>query len=140
MPPIQDLPAFVHKFLFGTIDLLFDTATRVKERLAVPGKPVTYPIDWDSDKQRRFVMAKLRAEGGPPYVRKGGYDLAFRVERYEYGARLFAPYPFGAVVGLASGWQSRIHRNRWAHTITVLFEELAKIPQEISNKFSVRSK
>ena len=28
------------------------------------------PFVWSSERQRRYVMAKLRAEGGPPYVRK----------------------------------------------------------------------
>lgn len=43
--------------------------SRIVERLAAePGTP-QYPIRWKSDKQRRYVMAKLREEGNLPYQR-----------------------------------------------------------------------
>lgn len=35
-----------------------------------PGR-VSYPIRWTSEKQRRYVMAKLRREGNLPYRRTG---------------------------------------------------------------------
>ena len=35
-----------------------------------PGAP-RYPLRWKSDKQRRYVMAKLRREGNLPYKRTG---------------------------------------------------------------------
>jgi hypothetical protein len=37
-----------------------------------PGKP-RYPIRWTSERQRRFVMAKLRRQGNLPYRRTGQY-------------------------------------------------------------------
>jgi len=35
-----------------------------------PGRP-HYPLRWKSDRQRRYVMAKLRREGNLPYQRAG---------------------------------------------------------------------
>lgn len=43
--------------------------SRVVERLATEPDRPQYPIRWKSDKQRRFVMAKLREEGNLPYQR-----------------------------------------------------------------------
>lgn len=38
---------------------------RLNAPLPYPGQPFT----WSSEKQRRYVMAKLREQGGPPYSR-----------------------------------------------------------------------
>lgn len=47
-------------------------------RALEPGPP-RYPLRWKSDRQHRFVMAKLRREGNLPYQRTGDllrrYDL-----------------------------------------------------------------
>jgi hypothetical protein len=42
-----------------------------------PGKP-KYPIRWTSERQRKFVMAKLRRMGQIPYIRTGRYAAAWR--------------------------------------------------------------
>lgn len=57
--------------------------TRVKSRLldelrTEPDKP-TYPLRWKSQRQRIFVIAKLRREGNLPYKRTGKYLSAFKV-------------------------------------------------------------
>ena len=136
--PISQMPAFVTGLFVDVRDVLFETATRVKERMAVPGKPVTYPVQWDSPRQRKAFFATEGFGHGIPYERRQHYELSWRVERHPLGSRAFAPHPAGAIGGMPSGWQSRIHRGRWSHLLTVLFDELAKIPAEISNKFSVR--
>ena len=66
--------------------LLVDTAT-VSQSLAIardtltklPGSP-RYPLRWKSDKQRKFVMAKLRRMGGPPYMRSGRIRRGWKSE------------------------------------------------------------
>lgn len=137
--PVSDLVPFVTGLYKDVRDVLYETAVRVKERMAVAGKPISYPVQWDSEKQRRAFFATDGFGGGIPYQRKGRYEASFQVQRYELGTRVFSDHPSGAVAGMPHGWQSRIHRNRYPHLVTVLFEELTKIPQEISNKFSVRS-
>jgi hypothetical protein len=62
----------------------YDRATRrLRKRLiddlsVEPPKP-TYPLRWKSDKQRRYVMAKLRAENNLPYQRTGALIKAWKV-------------------------------------------------------------
>lgn len=43
-----------------------------------PGKP-KYPIRWKSERQRRYVLAKLREDGNLPYERTGALLKAWRV-------------------------------------------------------------
>jgi hypothetical protein len=44
-----------------------------------PGKP-RYPLRWKSDKQRKFVMAKLRREKNLPYQRTGMLEAGWTTE------------------------------------------------------------
>ncbi len=46
---------------------------------AEPGPPA-YPIDWTSERQWRYVMAKLRREGNLPYRRTHALSRGWRVE------------------------------------------------------------
>lgn len=45
-----------------------------------PGKP-RYPIRWTSERQRKFVMAKLRRENNIPYKRTHAYSSAWMYQR-----------------------------------------------------------
>lgn len=45
---------------------------------AYPGKP-RYPLRWKSERQRRYVMAKLRKENNLPYRRTGKLAQGWRV-------------------------------------------------------------
>jgi hypothetical protein len=55
-------------------------ASRELQRLQVkPGSP-RYPLDWQSDKQRRYVMAKLRRENNLPYKRTDKLINSYDVE------------------------------------------------------------
>lgn len=51
----------------------------LEELRATPGAP-KYPLQWASDKQRRFVMAKLRREGNLPYRRTGALEKSWRAD------------------------------------------------------------
>lgn len=60
------------------------------ERLATePGKP-RYPLRWKSERQRRYVMAKLRREDNLPYERTHALAEGWRheAEADERGGRL----------------------------------------------------
>jgi hypothetical protein len=135
--PISELPQFLTDFGLGIVEILQETAENVKSRMSEAGKPVTYPINWDSEKQRRAFFASDGFGGGIPYQRTGQYEASWTVERQPLGAHLAAPSPAAAIGGFPAGWQSRIHRGRWNNLTRVLFEELAKIPDEISNLFQV---
>lgn len=135
--PFTEIPGLIDQITEDLRAVLLDTVLQIKERVSQEGKPIRYPIDWDSPKQQRFVMAKLRKEG-IPYHRTHRTRLSWQEERTPLGANLRGEHPAGAVMGIPSGWQSRIHRGRWPHLLTVLFEELAKLPDRISQRLSVR--
>jgi hypothetical protein len=137
--PFTQIPSLIGELFSDAREVLFETASRVRDRMRVEGKPIEYPVRWDSIRQKRFVIAKLRREGNLPYQRTHRSRLSWQATRYELGARLSGLHPVGAVGGLPSGWQSRIHRGRWPYLLEVLFEELQKIPADLSNKFSLRS-
>lgn len=131
----RELPTFMAALMAAGTDALVQLATNVKERMSEEGKPVTYPINWDSVKQRRFVMWKLRNR--LPYHRSDRYRYGWDLERGRFGASLHNESPAGAIGGTTSGWQSKIHRGRWPHLLTVLFDELRNFPADLSNRLRV---
>ena len=138
--PIEELPEFLTAFTKGVVTILQETAGNVKTRMAETGQTIQYPLQWDSEKQRRAFFASDGFGGGIPYHRIGAYEKSWTVEMQPLGASLLAPSPAAAIGGFPGGWQSKIHRNRWNNLTKVLFEELAKIPDAISNLFTVISK
>ena len=93
-----------------------------KEKYKAPSKP-NYPLRWKSDKQRKYVMARLRKEDNLPYQRtnklvemwdysrKGQYQATiFNDAKDPLTGRFYAPFvistwqqPFHA----DTGWQKR---------------------------------
>lgn len=132
-----DINKFVDDLQTEAENMLGETVENIRARMSVEGDPITYPVNWDNERQRRFVMAKLRKEGNLPYKRTGQYALGWKANRIPFGHSLSNAHPAGAVGGTPSGWQSRIHRGRWPYLLNVLFDELAKIPAKLSNLIKV---
>lgn len=137
--PISKLPQFLNDFSAGIVAVLQETARNVKTRMSETGSPSTSPVAWDSEKQRRAFFASDGFGQGIPYHRTGAYERSWTVKKETSGAVLMAPSPAAAIGGFPAGWQSSIHRDRWNNLTKVLFDELGKIPAEISNKFRVLS-
>ena len=135
--PISELPQFLSDLTVGIVEVLQQTAGNIKTRMSESGSPSTSPVQWDNDRQRRYVMWKL---GGEPYQRTGEYERSWTVQNESFGAVLSAPSPAAAIGGFPAGWQSRIHRGRWNNLTRVLFDELGKIPDKLSNLFEVLSR
>lgn len=138
--PISELPQFLSDLSTGLVEILQGTAENVRKRMSEPGTPAPQDIEWDSDRQRKAFFASDGFGGGVPYNRTGHYQNSWTVERQPLGAFLHAPSPAAAIGGFPGGWQSKIHRNRWNNLTRVLFDELGKIPNEISNLFQVISR
>jgi hypothetical protein len=138
----EEIPGFVEGLIKDTLEVINETAENIRKRIAVEGKPVRHPIQWDSERQRRAFFATNGFGQGIPYQRTGRMIAGIKTERVPLGTNLRIPHPGGAVLGLPgspSTWQSRIHRGRWVYLLEVLFDELSKVPERISNKFSVRA-
>lgn len=140
MAELTDLPQYLANVMLASLDAMTAVAYRIKERMAQEGSPIQYPVNWDSPKQRRAFFATKGFGKGIPYKRTHQYRFGWKVERVQMqGARfkliLGNKHPAGAIGGMLSGtqWQSRIHRNRWNYTLNVVWEELAKLPSEVSN-------
>lgn len=139
--PFTEIPAFVDGLFTDVREVIFETVIRIKDRISEEGKPIRYPVQWDSERQRRAYFATNGFGAGIPYRRTHKMRLGIQEERVPLGTNLRIPHPGGAVLGLPgspSTWQSRIHRNRWVYLLQVLFDELAALPGHITNKISVR--
>lgn len=108
---------------------------RVKTRLGETAPKPTYPINWDnSEKQKKFVLAKLRKEHNLPYKRSGKTQRGWTLTSLEDGYRLANEEPaaffvYGDMFKRKS--QITIHAGRWPLTKVIAFEELDTLPQEI---------
>lgn len=131
--PISQLVPWTRGLIGGIVEALVETAEAVKARMAEEGKPVTYPIQWDSQRQKRAYFATNGFGNGIPYSRTKTYVLAGRVIKTPHGAQFYKPHPAGAIGGTFSGWQSRIHAGRWNNILLVLAEELDKLPERITD-------
>lgn len=108
---------------------------RVIKKMQKPGAKPTYPINWDSDNQRRFVMAKLRLEGNLPYVRSDAYVNGWTIETTDNGngSTLRNPTPGALYIsgGAKGDRQSNIHKGRWPLLRDVVDDVMSKTPQYI---------
>lgn len=144
--PISELPKTMGNFFKDLRDVMFETADAIRVRMAETGDPSTSPVQWDGEqdprlhttKQQRAYFASDGFGAGIPYRRIGAYEASWTVERQPLGTTLHAPHPAGAIGGLPGGWQSNIHRGRWNNLTQVLFDELGKLPDAITNAFETR--
>lgn len=72
---LDGLQAFIDQFADMAFEAFEETVNEIEPVMFTeledePPKP-TYPLRWASDKQRKFVMAKLRRENNLPYRRTG---------------------------------------------------------------------
>lgn len=133
----REIPALIRQFFDAGVGSMRQVAGNVRRRMQAEGKPVRYPVQWDSERQKRAFFATNGFGKGIPYRRTNRYRFGWQEERQPFGVTLHNEHPAGAIGGTASGWQSRIHRGRWPHLLTVLFEELSKVPADISARLQV---
>jgi hypothetical protein len=108
---------------------------RIRTRMSANAPKVRYPIDWDSPKQKRKVLAMLRERGDLPYRRRGKIQHGWELDQVTDGYRLRnreegSFFVFGDLSNKKT--QSNIHANTWPLTKTVTYEELDQLPEEIS--------
>lgn len=123
---LRRLPLTFKGRLREAIDLII-------QRLQRPGKKPTYPIQWDSDKQRRAFFATNGFGGGIPHQRTGKLAGGWKRESLDNGFVLVnrfkgAKYVWGNVRG---EYQSQIHVGRWPLLRDILNNVIARLPKII---------
>lgn len=101
----------------------------VQVKMQQPGAAPTYPIQWDSERQRRAFFATNGFGGGIPHQRTGAYEDSWKIEPLANGVRLFSnspatPFVGGNAFGLV---RSGIHAGRWQLTQDALKDGFSKI-------------
>lgn len=118
--------------------VIYRKAQGIQKRMKQPGPKPTYPINWDSERQRRAFFASNGFGRGIPYKRTGEYvdnwkldkldEIGYRVSNFSLSARY--------VGGDVFGKQSNIHKGRWPNFRKSVDEELATLPKEISDEIT----
>jgi len=109
---------------------------RIRTRMSAKAPKVRHPIDWDSEKQKRKVLALLREQGNLPYKRTGKIQRGWELDQITDGYRLrnrqdASIFVYGDLSNKKT--QSNIHRGTWPLTKTVTYEELDQLPEEVSD-------
>lgn len=120
---------------------IYEALKRAQDQLKQPGKRVTYPIHWDSERQRRAYFASEGFGRGIPTHRTGAYERGWTIRRNPSSARAQAGYslvnrsPYARYVGGSAygEGQSSIHRGRWIMVRTVVEKAVAGLPRSIED-------
>lgn len=116
---------------------IYGRAQAIIKAMQKSGSPITYPVKWDSDKQRRAFFATDGFGGGIPSVRSGDYQRGWgEPVRLEDGYRITnktagAQYIGGNAYGQR---QSRIHQGRWPLLRDVVEQKIDQLPEEIRDE------
>ena len=132
------------------------SAETIRRIMARPGLPVTYPIHWDSLKQKIFVILKLKKENNLPYERTNEHVNSWEVSPVSNGSGVNgyqvssighkAVFLHGTVTGHLNGavhvqpsGQSHIFKDRWRLIRPVLDSVLSRLPENILKEFRIES-
>lgn len=112
---------------------IYDMMIRARSRLRAPAPRPTYPITWDSDKQRRAFFATDGFGHGIPYRRTGRYEAGWDVIPTPTGYRMENSWSKARYVGgdYSGQGQSLIHAGRHPLFQNVIEEEIQELPEGI---------
>jgi hypothetical protein len=128
--------------LFGSAeDVLWMAAQDVRDAMGESGEAVTYPVQWDSEKQRRAFFATNGFGNGIPYQRKGTYESSWVATKVSLGAEIGSNSPAARYVGGSANpggpGQSRIHRGRWKLFRETVDARLRDLPRRVIEQLRV---
>jgi hypothetical protein len=131
---LQDLSAEIPKIGRRQI---YDVMVRIRNKMRKPGQHPNYPIQWDSEKQRRAFFATDGFGRGIPSRRTGGYAAGWNIDRAEpngyviSNSKSYTKYVGGDAYGQV---HSGIHAGRWNVLRDVADEEVEKLPEDIEKE------
>jgi hypothetical protein len=108
---------------------LYIAAQNVRDEMRQEGKPVSYPIPWDSEKQRRAFFATDGFGRGIPTKRTGQAVGAWKAIRIQDGAE--TSNPLSHIMFISGRRQSRIHKGRWKLFHVTVDAVLKKLPEAL---------
>lgn len=112
---------------------IYESMLGVRKILSTPAPKPTYPLRWASERQRRYVIAMLKAQGNLPYRRTNQMPRGWVIERTETGYRIYntndaAVHVYGNYEGAR---QQPMHEGRHPVMQRVVEEAIQKLPSEI---------
>lgn len=129
----------VTRFFGAGSDALLEVVKLIRKRMNKAGSKPYRPTPWVTDRQRNAFFRSNGFGGGIPHhrPRSGGYRRGWVIQ--EIGAtrakdRIVLTNHYRGAVHIGGdlrGYQSPIHRGRWANLAQVLKEEMAKLPKRI---------
>jgi hypothetical protein len=121
---------------------IYQSMLKVRTRLRAPAPKPSYPIRWDSERQRRFVLAMLSERGGLPYRRSGRYQKGWNIVKTGTGYRIENNSPGALHIGgdHSGRGQSNIHQGRWPLFQNIVEEEIRGLPQDIESHITYYSR
>jgi hypothetical protein len=133
---LQDLGAEIPKVGRQQIRTVLN---RIQRRMSKEGKRPEYPIQWDSDKQRKAFFASDGFGRGIPTKRTGEYISGWTIAPITNGYQLqnsatHAQYLGGDAYGVV---HSGIHKGRYENLRDVVEDETGKLPDEIENEIQM---
>jgi hypothetical protein len=136
----RDLAQFAQGLPRAAAQPIADALAGVRAEVSKPAPHPTYPLQWDSSRQRAAFYASGGFGRGIPYQRSGNYERGWQVQGNTssdgstYGYTLINANEHAVYVqGDAQGYgQSRIHRGRWPLFSDVVNAAIANLPDRIT--------
>jgi hypothetical protein len=134
------------KFKVGAESSLYLAAKNIRDEMQQEGLPVTYPINWDSERQRRAFFATDGFGGGIPYQRSGIAVGSWEAVKIDNGAQVSNPLSHirflsgsadGSPVGAGDKLQSNIHKGRWKLFYPVWTRVVNALPASIRERLKI---
>lgn len=127
------------------LKVLEESAQNIQRKMAEPGKPIRYPVNWDSVRQRKAFFASNGFGEGIPYRRKNEHVNAWQMAPIQNGWQLSNSKPsamflFGRADGLdisPGKKQSNIHKGRWPLFRPTVDEEVQKLPRNLIARINI---
>jgi len=113
---------------------IYDTAVAIRKVMKEPGQKPTYPIKWDSVKQRKAFFASDGFGRGIPTKRSGEYQKGWQVIKAENGYDVGNPLAHSKYIGgtaRSANRQSNIHRGRWNLFRDAIDRFIGKLPKKV---------
>jgi hypothetical protein len=139
---LQNLSAEIPKV---GAERIYARMVRAQAQLKTPGKRIRYPVNWDSERQRRAFFATDGFGRGIPTRRTDTYVKGWHIRRNPRAARALPGYSlindveYSRYVGGSaySPGQSNIHRGRWILVRDVVEKEIEGLPAEIEEHITM---